>query len=86
MSFSKYEPTKYTPKQQEKQYLNLIYNAHDQFCFCKEPANHTIYLLQKTKQCPGTEITTKEDGDDPGFDVGDLENLFAEDTDTQERG
>ncbi len=43
---------KYSPKQQEKQYLNLLFNAHDQFCFCKEPANHTIYLLKETKTMP----------------------------------
>ncbi len=82
MSYSKYQPPQYGPQGLEKQYVNTIFGNHDLFCSCEEPAKHTIFLLKQTqKPCPGTTDTTEDHTKDIDFDVGDLETLFAEDTD-----
>lgn len=88
MSYSKYKPPNTSQKAQEKNFLNLIFSSHDFFCYCDEPADHILHLIQpltKNQPCHGDTHTTKEDGD-PDIDVGDLERLFAEDVDDPTTG
>lgn len=82
MSYSKFTKPVYSSSALEKQYVNSIFTSHDLICGCNDPADHTIYLLKKTQpKCPGTTDTTQNAGEELDIDVGDLETLFAEDTD-----
>lgn len=87
----------YTPKQQEQNWLNSIWQNHDNFCSCGNTWRHLLFLINKDSQHrkPLKDIDnilclligkqdTKEDGDekeDPGFFPGELEKLFQEDGD-----
>lgn len=88
MSYSKYKPANSSQKNQERNFLNLIYSGHDFFCYCNDPTDHILHLLKPTTKeepCHGDTPTTKENGD-PDIDVGDLERLFAEDDDDPTAG
>lgn len=49
---------KYTPKQQENNWMNLLWNSHDQFCNCDDPLLHFMVLVNKDSPCrkPVSEI------------------------------
>lgn len=94
MSYSKHQPSKYTtPRAQDNQLINSLYNNHDLQCGCDNANSHLTYLLIKNTQPTqfnkeekkeiekwlGTIMdTTEEDTVDTGIDAGDLEALFAE--------
>ncbi len=78
------KPSLYKGKAAELQWINLIHSTHDSFCGCETPLQHLKHLLN-SEECPPTTTTgdaagSKEGADDPGFDEGDLERLFEEDT------
>lgn len=93
------KPT-YSPRQQELKWLNLMWESHDQMCSCQDPPLHLMILINKDSKAPkpesdiknlkclltGTDTTTKEDteNEDPIFDDGVLEKLFAEDTEPKD--
>lgn len=88
------KPT-FSPRQQELKWLNLIWESHDQMCSCQDPPLHLMILINKDSNAPkpesdiknlkclltGTDTTIKEniENEDPIFDEGELERLFAED-------
>lgn len=92
----------YGPKQQERNWLNLCWGTHDQFCNCNDPWLHFMIVLNKQSKYPKPEsdiknakclITGKEDTekdsseeDDGGFHPGELEKLFQEPDDTTDAG
>ena len=85
-----YKPTKYTPKQLERQQLNILHGVHDMFCFCPHPLKHCLLTIaekgeqiqlkrseyNQLQQC--LTITEEDITPEDGFDGGDLEKLFAE--------
>lgn len=87
---------KYTPQQQEQNWINLIHGNHDQFCGCDDTISHLLLALSKNnpKKITSKDIkeikwhltgepTTETDGDAvDALDIGDLELLFAGDEDT----
>lgn len=89
------EPTKWTPKQQKREWLNFIVHVHDYHCNCNKPLEHTVYnIFEQEKELrfnPQTTSLIKKclstDGEDHGdvgttedaLDAGTLEDLFAED-------
>lgn len=88
MNFWK-EPT-YGPKRLELNWLNGCITTHDNICGCDTPAEHLLhllaaksgYLLVKKQKCltdGGEDKTTGKD-DDIGLDEGELDRLFAENT------
>lgn len=88
---SKYlQPTKYTKKQLENNWINSTIHGHDLFCGCDDPLKHLQYLLKK-ETCPLTTdaATSTETGgikekEENTFDEGDLELLFATENDVTE--
>lgn len=85
----------FTTKSKRLALVNSFVSSHDLTCHCNKPAVHCIHILidqlkdelttedkQQIKQCLGEETTGQEDAD--GFDVGDLETLFAEKDFTEE--
>ena len=84
----------YSPKQQENNWLNGIWQSHDNFCSCENTYLHLIQLINKDSNCRkpvedlknilclliGKDEDTKdtEEKDDPGFLPGELEKLFDE--------
>lgn len=83
----------YTPKQQEQNWLNNIWQYHDNICSCQNTWLHLIQLINKESnhRKPLKDlsnilclITGKENGlqntedDDPGFLPGELDRLFEE--------
>lgn len=72
-----------------------MWESHDQMCSCNDPPLHLMILMNRESKAPkpesdirnlkclltGTDTTTKEDieKEDPIFDEGELERLFAED-------
>nr|AZK35859.1 hypothetical protein ORF2 [Torque teno mini virus 10] len=95
MSYSKQQPSLYTtPNAQDNQLLNSLISNHVLCCGCKDPPSHLTYLLIKKcaptnfdetekqiiQQWYGTlPTTTTEAGEETGYDVGDLDALFAGD-------
>lgn len=80
------KPTLYSKRGLENGWLNLVYGTHDQICGCNDPINHLNHLIKKQK-CPHIEETSTTAGtsgttetQDAGYEEGDLEKLFAEDT------
>ena len=63
----------YTPKQQEKNWLNLTFACHDQFCHCDDPWLHFLILLNKTGSAPK-----------PEEDIKNIKCLLTGDTHTEE--
>lgn len=48
MSSSYYKKTKYTSREQETAWLNIVIATHDMFCFCDTPWNHLLQgVLQR---------------------------------------
>ena len=95
MSYSKLTGPAYTKNGIEKQLINTLHGNHDLCCGCNDPGSHLTYLLMKhcqptsfnkeerkeIKKWHGTlggDTTDLEE--DFGFQPGDLEKLFEEDT------
>lgn len=89
---------KYTPTEQQNNWINLIWSTHDQFCGCDDVTSHLLLALSKNNPKKLTSKDIKEikwhltgetTGDNDGdavdaLDIGDLELLFAGDEDTTE--
>lgn len=86
----------FSSKKQKLQFLNCIVNTHDIACDCYNPLYHSAKIIldqlktelkpeekYQLKQCLGEDPTTKEEDED-GYNIGDLEALFAEDGDKEE--
>lgn len=97
MSYSKHQPSLYKGRGQDNQLLNTLINTHDLACGCKDPPSHLTHLLiskcdpkdfnKEEKQQIKQWCTTLEDGhgeEETGFDEGDLDALFTEDTTPEE--
>lgn len=84
----------YTPRQQERHWMNLIYGTHDQFCDCGNVNLHFLTILNKDSSAPKPESeirniqclltgkttgeTEEQDLENGGFIEGELERLFKE--------
>lgn len=42
----------YSPRQQEKNWINITFAAHDQICGCDDPWLHLLILLNKEGNAP----------------------------------
>lgn len=40
-----------SPRQQENQWMNLIWGTHDQFCECNDPQLHFLILMNRDSNC-----------------------------------
>lgn len=49
------KPTKYSPKQQELNWINSTIHYHDSFCGCDDPIKHFLIVLNKTGSAPKPE-------------------------------
>lgn len=79
------QPTKYSPRAKELQWINFCIGGHDLFCGCDHPIEH---FKDITKPWPPTKdaATSTETTGDPETDIlddVDLETLFAEKEDTE---
>lgn len=45
----------YSLRQQEKNWINLTFAAHDQFCHCDDPWEHLLIILNKDSNAPKPE-------------------------------
>lgn len=91
---SDYIPPNYSKKQLNLQNVNAYVHIHDLTCHCKQPLKHIIEQI--TTQEPTLKkwlaTTTAEDGSQDGekdidhFGPGELERLFAEDTEENDEG
>lgn len=82
----------YSAKQQEINWMNNIFHTHDLLCGCTKPILHLLTIINKTSEAPKPESEieniqclltgkgTTTGTEDHGFDEGDLERIFAEDT------
>lgn len=84
------KPTLYNSRGLQNGWINLVYGTHDQICGCNDPIAHLNDLINKQK-ChrsdePGTTVATTGTTDiqDAGYDEGDLEKLFENDTQDKE--
>lgn len=81
----------FSQRKLELQLVNNFIGAHDLVCSCNNPGFHSLLILgkqigpelnqqdkQQIKQCLGSDDTATADTAD--LDFGDLEKLFAEDT------
>ena len=84
---------KYTPKQQQTNWINLIHGTHDQFCGCDDVILHTLqaFSTNNTKKVSSKQLqeikwllTGEQDGDAAkdgdavdALNIGDLDALFA---------
>lgn len=89
---SVWKKPRYTPRQQENTWMNLLFNSHGQFCDCDDPTLHFMVLLNRDSsvQKPvsdirnikclltGTDAETGENHteEEAGFYDGELEKLF----------
>lgn len=89
-----YKKPNLTPRQQELQWQNIVWQTHDQICQCNNPWLHLCILINKNSGArkPESEIknilclltgtaTTAAaitQEENGGFDEGDLEQLFKE--------
>lgn len=85
-------PCLYKGKALEQQWVNNIFNSHDLFCGCPDALKHLQSILQPSKNqlcLPSTTDDTGKDGDNltgdviDGFEDGELEKLFQDDTDDE---
>lgn len=84
--------TVYSPKQLETHWINNIFHSHDLFCGCPKPLLHLLTVINRNSaapkpeseipniQCLLTGETTMATTGDHGIEEGELEKLFAEDT------
>lgn len=87
-------PSVYSKNGLENQWLNSIYNIHDLMCGCNDCFKHLFEILKRKGNIPCLpSITTEDDttkdpnGDgaaDAGLEDGELDRLFAEDTQDDE--
>ncbi len=89
-----FKPCNYSKRQQENNWMNITFAAHDQFCSCNDPWLHFLIVINKNSNAikPETEIqnikwllTGKPTGEEEdnhteegGFFEGELETLFKE--------
>lgn len=85
---SKYlKPSLYNGKSAETQWLNIIWNTHDQICSCETPIDHLNSIVSNetchhsTKETTTTATIGTGEKEETGFEEGDLEALFAENID-----
>lgn len=52
------KPT-YSVRQQELQWQNLFYTAHDQFCHCDDPVYHFLIVVNRGSKAPKPESDVK---------------------------
>lgn len=74
-------------RKRQLEWTNAICTLHDLLCTCPHPLQHTadhLYSFEPTLQPPQQCLTTVKDGDEKdiidGLGEGELEALFAEDT------
>lgn len=85
---SDYVNPKYTPKQMTLQMVNSYVHIHDLTCHCKQPLKHIIKQIEEQEPTikKWRDSTTTAAGNQDGdadidhFGPGELEKLFAEDT------
>ena len=85
---SDYVDPKYTPKQMTLQMVNAYVHIHDLRCHCKQPLRHIIQQIEEQEPTikKWRDSTTTAAGSHDGdadidhFGPGELEKLFAEDT------
>lgn len=94
-----FKPQVYNDKKLQLLITNSLIHSHDLACDCSDPTFHSTLLIlnqlgkeftdeqkHQLKKCLGT-TTENKDTVDHGDDFGkDLENLFAEDGDTDPTG
>lgn len=52
------KPT-YSLRQQEQQWMNMFYTAHDQFCHCDDPVYHFLIVVNRGSQAPKPDLDIK---------------------------
>lgn len=82
---SRYVPVKISQKNKDLDWINTVVQVHNLRCGCEESLLHTVEEIFKQepsiKQKCLASGDTHTTADDAGFGDGDLEKLFAEDTD-----
>lgn len=79
-----YKPPLYNERGQQNNWINIIYQSHDQICGCNKVIEHLNDIINNqkchhsTKENTTKEITGTTDSGETNFDEGDLEQLFAE--------
>lgn len=55
---SQWKKPNFSPRQQENQWMGIIFQSHDQICHCDDPWLHLLILLNKQGSCikPESEI------------------------------
>lgn len=92
-------PPKYTIRQQELNWKNIVHATHDQICSCDDAVEHFLQLVAADNQketlsrkeikqikcrLTGEQTGDAERGDAvDDLDIGDLEQLFGGDDDTE---
>lgn len=80
MSYPLAKNTHYGLRGLETNWVNIIFQTHDQFCGCDDTWKHLDHIRQQ--QCHRSEEptagTSTEIAQEDGFGFGDLELLFAE--------
>lgn len=85
---------KTSPRRLENAWVNNIYSSHDLWCDCDDPQLHFLAIINKNSNAPKPESEIKNikclltgrtgettgEKDDIGLEDGELEKLFAEDT------
>ena len=83
------QPSLYKNRALETQWMNIIFQSHDLMCGCNKPHKHLQYLIN-SEQCrhfkdtDGEETGGMPEKEEPTFDEGDLEKLFATENDVDE--
>lgn len=89
------QPTKYSKKQQELNWINSTFHFHDSFCGCNDPIKHLLIVLNRNGKAPKPEeefenikclitgeTTSKEDP--IGIATEELEEIFGDHVEEQE--
>lgn len=80
------KPKNELTRKRKLEWTNIICSLHDLVCPCSHPLQHTVdhlYDIEPTLKPPSCPTTIKDgDGEDviDGLGEGELEALFAEDT------
>ncbi len=85
------QPALYSGRPLEQQWINCVYGIHDLFCGCLQPIQHLIDITNQEKCRHTKDIGTTTEEETHGeehfdFDAGDLEKLFAENTEEDTNG